>query len=171
MESRYAVRHGMADFVYDAFYSGAIGGSVVALFFLLVDSVRVAPLYTPSLMGAVLFGGVDAATARGVDLGMVALYSIFHFASFIALGALATLAVHQAELRSKHPAIVLGVLFVLFEGAFVLTATRLMPGAIAQIGTLPVAIANLLAAGGMGLFFLTSHQPPIWRRIRGSIGI
>jgi len=102
---------------------------------------------------------------------MVALYSIFHFACFIVLGALAALAVHQAELRTRHPAIVLAVLFVLFEGAFALTAATLMPGAIEQVGAIPVAIANLLAAAGMGLFFVTSHQPAIWRRIRGSVRI
>jgi hypothetical protein len=164
-------RRGTADIVYDAFYSGAIGGSIVALFFLFVDLIRAEPLFTPSLMGSVLFGGAEAAAVRGVDLGMVALYSIFHFASFAILGTLASLAVHEVELHSKHPALVLALLFLIFEGAFGLVAALAMPGAIAQIGTIYVAVANLLAAAGMAIFFMTSHQPRAWRRIRGSVRI
>ena len=171
MQSHVSTRRGVADVLFDAFYSGAIGGSIVALFFLFVDLVRAEPLFTPSLMGSVLFGGVDAAQVRGVDLGMVALYSIVHFASFGVLGTLVALAVHEVELHSKHPAVVLGVLFLIFEGAFGLAAALVMPGAITQIGAVHVAIANLLAAAGMGLFFMTSHQPAVWRRIRGSVRI
>ena len=159
-----------ADLVFDSFYSGAIGGSVVALFFLVVDTIRAEPLFTPSLMGSVLFRGADAATVSGVDLGMVASYSIVHFLSFGALGTLASLAVHEVALRARHPALVLLILFLIFEGAFALATGLFAPGAMARVGAGWVAAANLLAASGMGLFFLTSHEPAVWRRVRAAVG-
>jgi hypothetical protein len=159
-------RRSAADVLYDAFFSGAIGGSLVAIFFLFIDLARAEPLFTPSLMGSVLFAGADAARVSGVHLDMVALYTGFHFASFGALGLLASLVVHEVELHSKHPALLLGVLFVLFESAIALVAGAFMPGTMARVGVVYVAAANLLAAGGMGLFFMTAHQPAVWQRIK-----
>jgi len=161
-----------ADLVYDAFYSGAIGGSVVALFFLIVDAIRLEPLYTPSLMGSVLFGGADPATVMGVDLGMVAAYTVVHFVGFAALGILASLVVHEVELHARHhPAMALAVLFLMFEGSFALLAEIFMPGVIVRVGAAYVALANLLAAAGMGVFFLASHEPRAWRHIKDAVRI
>ncbi|HET9947919.1 MAG TPA: hypothetical protein VFQ22_03220, partial [Longimicrobiales bacterium] len=42
------------DLAFDAFYGGAIGGSTIALFFLVVDGLQGRPLFTPSLIGHVL---------------------------------------------------------------------------------------------------------------------
>lgn len=161
-----APQRSTADLIYDAFFSGAIGGSVVALFFLFVDLARAEPLFTPSLMGSVLFTEVEATAVIGVHLNMVALYTGIHFISFGALGILASLVVYEVELHSKHPAVMLGVLFVLFESAFALVAAVLMPGVITRVGFAYVAAANLLAAGGMGIFFMVSHQPALWQRIK-----
>lgn len=157
--------HPAGEMLYDAFYSGAIGGCIVALFFLVVDLARQEPLFTPSLMGSVLFAGASADSVAGVDMPMVAAYTLVHFASFGALGLLAAFTVHEVELHSKHPALMLGLLFALFEAAFALGAGIFMPGVTERVGALPIAVANLLAAGGMGLFFLGSHQPSAWRRL------
>ena len=48
-----------ADLAYESLYCAAIGGSVIALFFLVIDAVNGQPLFTPSLLGGVLFGGAD----------------------------------------------------------------------------------------------------------------
>jgi hypothetical protein len=164
-------RHGPADVVFDAFYSGAIGGSAVAIFFLLVDLARAEPLFTPSLMGSVLFGGADAESVTGVHLDAVALYTGVHFVCFGVLGALASIVVHEVELHAKHPAILLGVLFVLFESSFALFAAAVMPGVMTRIGIVYVAAANLLAAVGMGIFFMLTHQPAVWQRIKQSVRV
>ena len=155
-----------ADLIYDAFYSGAIGGSVVALFFLVVDVLGGRPLFTPSLMGSVLFGGADAASVTDVRLDMVGYYSIVHFAVFGAVGAVVALVVHQVEIRSRHPAEILGVLFVVFEGGFLISATLFMPGVLQQLGAFRVVVANLLAASAIGLFLLAEHNPEAWQRIK-----
>ena len=59
-----AARIGFGDILGDGFYSGAVGAAVVALFFLVLDTVRHEPFYTPSLMaGAVLAGAAPEAAA------------------------------------------------------------------------------------------------------------
>ena len=155
-----------ADLLYDAFFTGAVGGSTVALFFLAVDLLEGRPLFTPSLLGSVLFEGAHAETHRGPRLDMVAFYSIVHFAVFGALGAAAALGLRRLEARARHPVWVgLGLLAV-FELAFFAVAPLALPGVLARLGALPVALANALAAGSMALFLLRSHRPELWQRVR-----
>lgn len=155
-----------ADLVYDSVYSGAIGGSVVALFFLIVDAANGQPLYTPSLMGSVLFGGGAAEAASGVRLDMVGYYSAVHFLIFGAAGTLVSFLVHEVELHARHPGEVLLLIFVVLEGGFFMAALVLMPGVMSQLGAFRVAMANLLAAGGMGAFLLKEHNPELWHRVK-----
>ena len=71
MTSPHSARTGtIADTLYDAFYSGGIAGSIVALFFLLLDAIEGQPFFTPSLMGTVLFSGVPAEAATGGASGV-----------------------------------------------------------------------------------------------------
>ena len=59
-----------ADFLFDTFYGGAIGGSILALFFLVVDVVGGHALFTPSLLGTALFA--DAPVTATTEIGLVA---------------------------------------------------------------------------------------------------
>lgn len=164
-ESSARTPHALANVLYDGFYSAGIGGSVVALFFLVIDAWQGQPLSTPSLMGSVLFAGIPASAAVEVHLDMVAFYTGVHFLSFSTLGILAAVAVRGAELHSRHPALLIGALFVLIEVLFSISATSLMPGVLARLGIARVGAANLLAALGMGLFLLQSHRPAAFQRI------
>ena len=74
------------DLLYDAFYSAAIGGSVLGLFFLLVDVVAGQPFYTPSLMGSVLFLGMTPEAVTDIRLDLVAYVTMLHMGAFGALG-------------------------------------------------------------------------------------
>jgi hypothetical protein len=47
----------LADFLYETFYGGAIGGSILALFFLAVDTLAGQPLFTPSREALHKYGG------------------------------------------------------------------------------------------------------------------
>jgi hypothetical protein len=156
-----------ADLIYESFYSGVLGGSVVALFFLVVDAIGGQPLFTPSLMGSVLFSGASAETVSGVRLDMVAWYSLVHFATFAALGTGMTLLVYEVGLHSRHPLLVLVALFAVFEVGFAVAAGLLMPGVMARLGPMTVAAANLLAAGVMGGYLLHEHHPGAWQRLPG----
>jgi hypothetical protein len=159
-----------ADFVYEAFYSGAIGGSVVALFFLAVDALRGEPFFTPSLMGQVLFEGTHAQEVVDLRLDMVAYYSAVHFATFGLLGCAIALAVREIELHARNPVGVLLGLFVFVEWAFFVTTWVFLPGVMSVLGPFRVAFANLLAASGIVAFLTSQHRPEAWEGFKGAMG-
>ena len=159
-ESRSVATHTTADLLYDAIYIAGIGGGLVALFFLVFDTVTLGqPLFTPSLIGSVLFDRVSPQAVQTVDMMAVAKYTAVHLAAFGVAGIGFSLVTHLAELRARHPALVIALAFVVLEVGFWLGTTLALPGVLARIGVLPVAAANLLAAVGVGLFLVTSHQP------------
>ena len=156
----------VADVAFDAVHTGAIGGSLVALWFLVADVLAGHPLFTPSLMGSVLFAGAAADVVSGVRLDMVAYYTLVHFAVFGALGAVISIVVYEVELHAKHPIAVLAVLFIAIELAFLLLAPLALPGVIARLGFLSVLAANALAAAGITLFLVSTHAPDTWERVK-----
>ena len=91
-----------------------------------------------------------------MHLNAVAYYSIAHMVGFMVLGVLITWLAHEAELHSRHPAAVLLVLFAILEAGFLVVASLVLPGVITSVGIVPIGIANLLAAGAIGLFFVWS---------------
>ena len=161
----------LADLIYDAFYAGGIGGSIVALFFLAIDVWNGQPLITPSLMGSVLFLGTPAASVADVRLDMVAAYTLVHFAAFGVLGTVIAVAVHELELHSKHPLIVGLSIFALAEVAFFTAAGLFLPGVVDTVGAGRIGAANLLAAAGIGLFLLSSHRPDLWGRVKHALHV
>jgi hypothetical protein len=147
------------DFIFDSVIGGVYGGSAVALFFVIVDFMDGKMLFTPALMGSVLFQGVAAEDVVKVNLEAVAYYSIVHAVAFLALGAAITWLVHEVELHSRHPSVILVVIFAITEVAFLAGASFALPGVIARVGIIQIGFANLLAAGAIGGFFVWSHQP------------
>jgi hypothetical protein len=146
------------DLVYDSFYSGAVGGSVVALFFLLVDALQGQPLFTPSLLGSVLFEGISAERVSEVRLDMVSYYTVVHFAVFAVVGTTLSFLFHEAELHARNPIEMLVLLVLVLEGAFFVGASLALPGVIDRLGAFRLAVGNLLAGGAMVVFLLWSHR-------------
>lgn len=155
-----------ADLTYQSLYSAAIGGSIVALFFLVVDAWNGQPLFTPSVMGGVLFGGVAAESVTEARLDWVAYATIVHFIGFSLLGVGVTLLAHWAELRARHPATVLFTVFLLIEWLFLVGGFLILPGVLQVLGPWHVAAANLLAAAGIAAFLWASHHPEEWERFK-----
>jgi hypothetical protein len=160
--------HTTADFIYDAFFSAGLGGSVVAIFFLIVDVARGDPLLTPTVIGAALFQGISPAEVAGVDLGLVTVYSFVHFAVFGLLGAAFSVLVHEAELHAKHPAVLLFTIFAVVEVGGIGAGTVFAPAVMAWIGYVEIAAANFLAAFAMAAFMVSSHRPELWREWKDS---
>ena len=160
-------QHTIGDRVYDAIFIGGIGGGLVALFFLVFDMVtgRQA-LFTPSLMGRVLFDRVSAGTVESVSLAAVAKFSALHLAAFGLLGFGISYLTHQAELRARHPILVIALVFATLEVAFWVGASVAIPGVLDRLGLVPVAAANLVAAVGVGLFLVTTHRRDLMGRRR-----
>ena len=153
------------DLLYDAFYSAAIGGSVLGLFFLLVDVVAGQPFYTPSLMGSVLFLGMTPEAVTDIRLDLVAYVTMLHMGAFGALGLGLSILVYEAELHSHHPTRVVTLLFLVIEGGFLISANVFMPGVVAAIGFGRILVGNVLTATAMVLFMLKSHNPKAWDRL------
>lgn len=159
--------HTAGDLIFDAFYIAGVGGGIVALFFLVYDVfTRGDPFFTPSLMGSVLFEGLSAEAVQSVSMTAMAKFTPVHLAAFSLLGVALSWLTHQAEIRSRHPLLVIGLVFVALEVAFWIGTSVLIPGVLERIGLLPVAVANLLAAVGIGLFLVSTHRPEIWIRFR-----
>ena len=148
----------IGDLLYDAFYGAAIGGSVIAVFFLILDSVAGHPLFTPSLIGTVLLTGADAGMITDVRLDMVAYFSVAHFVAFLALGAGVSTMCRWTGLDKTNPVYVTGLVFLVLTGTFLVASTFLMPGISAVMGVQWILLANLLTAGSMGVFLHRAHQ-------------
>lgn len=146
------------DFLYDAFYGGAIGGSAVALVSLVIDAVRFEPLFTPSLLGSALFLGVDAGEVSRVRLDMVAGFTAIHLMVFGALGLLMSALVQRLHELAFHPVVVSVIIFVILQGGFMLADAVLLGGVVAVIGFWWIALVNLAAGVSMGLFLLNAHR-------------
>ncbi|MDX1650299.1 MAG: hypothetical protein R3263_10635, partial [Myxococcota bacterium] len=102
-------------------------------------------LWTPSLVGGVLFGGAAPTDPVAIDLARVALYSILHAILFLGFGA--TLAVGLAHLpRMPRPRAVALIAFLGLEIG-VLSGSRLVaPGLAETIGIGWITAGNALAA-------------------------
>ncbi|MEX2467314.1 MAG: hypothetical protein WD995_10410 [Gemmatimonadota bacterium] len=141
------------DLAYGWLYSGAIGGSVIALFFLGVDVTAGHPFFTPSLLGSVLFFDAEAATYEGMNLTAVALFTIFHVGAFFVLGGIGSFLHQRLRENVGFTELPTGLtLLVLSEGGFLLAAATLLPGVAARLGHGLVLTGNTLAAVAMAAF-------------------
>jgi len=152
----------------DGTMAGVIGASAIALFFLLVDTARREALFTPSVMASALLRGQSPSEVTGVDLSMVAAYSVLHGAAFVAVGILAAWA--TAMRRESVATFTLAIaLFAFLELGFLFTCAILEPALLDAVGVAPATVGNLLAAIGMAAYL---HRWPhdsieereAWRR-------
>lgn len=142
------------EFLYEAFYAGAFGGSVVALLFLVPDAVAGHALLTPSRMGMALFTERAPGTVMNVHLNMVALYSIAHFGAFFLFGAIGS-KIHDAI--ESWP-VVAAVLFATMSVAFLIASLTLLDGVGGLVGWHWILLANLAAAITMAAFITRARR-------------
>lgn len=148
------------DFLYDAFYGGAIGGTAVALVSLVIDAIRFEPLFTPSLFGSALFLGVDPEAVTEVHLDVVALFTVVHLAMFAALGLLISALVQRLHDLALHPVVVSVIVFMILHGGLVAVDAVVLGGVVAVIGFWWLALVNASAGIAMSLFLLNAHREP-----------
>ena len=140
-----------AEVLGDGAMAGAIGASVIALFFLLIDTARHEPFFTPSVMASALLRGASPAQGAAVDLSMVAAYSLLHAAAFIGVGVLAAwaTAMRHASVATFTLAI---ALFASLEAGFLVTCIAVDRSLLDVVGVAPATVGNLLAAIGMAAY-------------------
>ena len=145
------------DVVREGIVAGFLGGSVVAVWFLLYDAIRLRPLHTPALLGAAVLQGLRNPDLLIPQLDVVVGYTIFHFAVFAFFGIAVAAFLMGAE---REPRILLG-LFVLFLCFQILFFGFLQALDVLLAGELPwwnVAIGNLLASVAMITYFFLGHR-------------
>src|SRR5215510_1278518 len=138
--------------------AGVIGAVVVAVWFLLVDTLRGHPLETPMFLGAALFFGVKTPViGAGISLMPVLGYTVVHGFAFVAFGIIAAAVIAATE---REPALVIAVviLFACFE-TFFLGVVSVLGRAVQDVLVWwEILIANLLAATAMLWYFLLGHR-------------
>jgi hypothetical protein len=136
--------------------AGLIGAAVVALWFLVLDSVSGRPLFTPGALGSAIFFGTASVDNVTITPSTVIGYSLFHLAAFLFVGVVASALVTQAE---KFPPLVFGLIifFVVFE-TFIVSMTALLGAWLMQeLAWWSVLVGNFLAAASMGMYLWHVH--------------
>src|SRR6185436_17744858 len=138
----------------DGIVAGILAALAVALWFLIVDTVRGQPLYTPSVLGTALFrreAPLVPLAATPVSADMVLMFTWVHGLVFAGLGGIAAWLLGVAE-RSPQLGFGIILLFVIFESCFTMAA-YLIAAPVLQALTWPaVVVGNLLAAAVMAAY-------------------
>jgi hypothetical protein len=143
---------------------GIIGGLVVALWFLLLDTIAGHPLQTPSLLGqVVLFRDPTPDTSR-VVVGPFLIYTAFHFLVFALIGMGLVALVHWGI---RNPIVRYAILpvFLVFEVLFYGLIEVLSERTNELFPFWAVVTANSLAALAMGAYLWIRH-PALRQSIR-----
>ncbi len=143
--------------LFEGIVAGLIGGTVVAVWFLLCDLGTDAPFHTPGLLGGVMLEGIYDPAAIQVSVPLVLGYTVLHYAAFILFGLVASCLVAASE---REPILLFGffVLFACFEVFFLGLSAMLSHSLLDQIGWSTMVAANLLAAAAMIGFFFLRHR-------------
>ncbi len=152
-----------SDILLDGLFTGMIGALVVAVWFLVLDSIAGRPLYTPALLGTLLLHGGEAARQTVVAPLEIAAYTAFHFVVFILVGL--TLS-WMMSLFERFPIMffVILVMFVCLQLAFFGLNVALGAQLMGQLSAWSVVIANVLAAAGM-VFYQWKRHPSVLKSV------
>jgi len=147
--------------------AGAIGATIVAVWFLVVDAIQGTILFTPAALGSAFFFGATSPAQVAVDFTTVAGYTLVHYVAFVRVGLVAAAVVRGSE---DSPPLVLGLalLFVVAETLFiglVAIAANWILGAFAWWA---IIVGNVLAALGMGAYLWKAH-PALQQTMRGPL--
>jgi hypothetical protein len=137
--------------------AGLIGAAVVAVWFLIYDTLRLQPLRTPALLGAAVLEGLRDPAVVVVRPDLVLGYTVLHVAAFAVFGVLAAGLIVAAE---REPRLLLGlfIMFACFEIFFLGFVSVLDEHLVGALLWWNVAIGNLLAASAMLVYFFLGHR-------------
>lgn len=139
--------------------AGLIGAATIAIWFLILDTFRGRPLYTPTVLGTAIFRqgeGLAAPEAIPVSFEMVLLYTWVHVLVFCMLGGVAAWLLTEAE---RRPNLGFGVLllFVIFAFGFVAVTMLFAEDVLQRLTWQAILVGNLLAAAAMAGYFWRRH--------------
>lgn len=147
--------------------AGLIGGTAVAIWFLVIDTAIREPLFTPAALGTLLFRGGGGPENVVISTGTVLGYTLVHYAAFLLFGVILSGLTRQVE---RHPPLVFGlmILFVVFEVFFIAMVAVLGSWILEALAWWSVLVGNLLAAVTMGAYMWKVH-PALRSRLQDSV--
>ncbi len=145
-------------------FVGAIGATVVACWFLIIDSIAGRPLRTPSVLGEVLLFGQARPALDRIDFGAVVAYTAVHFAIFFVFGLVVAALVRWAMRESVVRYALLQV-FLVFEVFFYGLLSLVSEATRELFPFWTVFFANTLAALAMGAYLWRRH-PSVRKLLR-----
>jgi len=149
----------------DGLIAGIIGAAVIAIWFLILDTVGGLPFYTPTVLGVALFlGPADLASTEGVQplLNLILMYTWVQVLVFVMLGEIAA---YLFWLTGKNPNLGFCLfLFALLEFGFVGATFVFAEPLPYHLAWPAVLLGNLLAATAMACYFRLRQPNIIVRR-------
>lgn len=122
--------------------AGLLGAVVIALWFLFIDFGRGRVLYTPTLLGTMVFGG------GGVVPPAVS-FTLVHLAVFVAIGIVAARLVALLEGGVRRAGMVALLLFIVLDLGFAAFALSARAIGLEALSWIDVVFGNALAAALM----------------------
>jgi hypothetical protein len=139
--------------------AGLIGAATIALWFLVVDTLRGRPLYTPSLLGTAIFRGRDVLAlpeTHAISPLMVLLFTLVHGLIFVVIGQIAARLVRLAERNANYGFGVILFLVFFLSGFFFVSIV--FEAELLRALTWPAVLAgNLLAVTAMAIYLARRH--------------
>jgi hypothetical protein len=140
--------------------AGVLGAATIAVWFLILDTLRGHPLYTPTVLGTALFrsgAGLGAPATLPVSFDMVLAFTWIHLLVFGVIGGIAS---HLLALAERRPNLGFGVviLFVVFEFGFIAASMIFAEDVVHAVAWPAVLVGNTLAAAAMAAY-LWHHHP------------
>jgi hypothetical protein len=151
---------GISDMLLDGLFTGMIGALIVAVWFLILDSLAGHPLRTPALLGTLLLHGGEAARQVTIAPLEIAVYTAFHFVVFLLVGILLSWLMSLFE-RFPIMFFVILVVFVCLQFGFFGLNVFLGAQLLGELKAWTVAVGNVLAAAGMALYQWKRHPSVI----------
>lgn len=142
--------------VREGFVAGLIGASAIALWFFIIDVALGRPFFTPAVLGSAVFLHITDPSQVQITFAPIIMYTMVHFLAFMLIGFFAALFVAGAE-RAPQTFFFVVVLFAIFEFGFIVMVWLVAQPLLGALAWWAIAIGNLIAALGMGLFLWLSH--------------
>ena len=147
------------DVLQDGLFAGLIGGLGMIAIYFLYDVATASPLRTPTVLGTLLFQGVEAARSARPELAVAIAYNGIHVLAWLAAGMLCA---YLVQLVEHHPR----SWYLVFVGAaFVALAAFLLDAAVNVTGLprLHLWVGGFVGVSAMGAFLVWRH-PAVLRR-------
>ncbi len=136
--------------------TGLIGAVIVAVWFLITDTLQGRPLSTPSVLGQVFLYHITTPSVSPPETGPVVAYTCLHLGAFVLFGIVLTQLIHLA-MSSPLARFGLPVIAVCFELFFVFMTYAVFQVTSSLFPWWSVLCANTLSLAGMGIYLYKRH--------------